>query len=209
MGTKRGLERRLARADRFDHPRVDLEQYATPPDIAAHIIHFADLRGDLQDRTVVDLGTGPGILAIGCAHRAPRRVIGVEIDAAALGTARSNERRIAPPEPVHWVRGDATRAPLRRMADTTVLMNPPFGAQRGNVHADRAFLETAARIADVSYSLHNAGSRSFVDAFADEHGGVIADGMSVTFDLAYQFSFHEETETTVDAELYRIEWADD
>lgn len=206
MGTKRGLERRLSDAERFDHPRVDLEQYATPPDIAAHIVHFVDLHGDVTDRIIIDLGCGPGIIAIGCAHRGPRRVIGLELDSAALDTARKNQRLIDPPLAVDWIRGDATRAPICRTGPTTVVMNPPFGAQRANVHADRAFLRTAARIADVSYSLHNAGSREFIEAFAISNGGEVREAMAVTFDLAYQFEFHDEAATTVDAELYRIVW---
>ncbi len=207
MGTKRGLERRLAAADAFSHPRVDLEQYATPPGIAAHIVHLADLRGDLAGRTVVDLGAGPGILAIGGACREPDRVIGVEIDPAALATARGNDATIGPPVAIEWILGDATRAPLRPGGPTTVLMNPPFGAQRANVHADRAFLRTAARIAEVSYSLHNAGSERFIEAFAAANGGEVVDGLAVEFDLARQFEFHETEQTVVEAELYRIRWA--
>lgn len=209
MGTKRGLERRLAAADVFSHPRIDLEQYATPPDIAAHLVHFADLRGDLAGRSVVDLGAGPGILTIGCACRDPRRVIGVEIDPAALATARENAATIEPPVAIEWILGDATRAPLSPRGRTTVLMNPPFGAQRANVHADRAFLRTAARIADVSYSLHNAGSERFIEAFAEANGGELIDGRAVEFDLARQFDFHETEQTVVDAELYRIRWTQD
>ncbi len=209
MGTKRGLERRLAAADPFSHPRVDLEQYATPPDIAAHIVHLADLRDDLADRTVIDLGTGPGILAIGCAHRAPDRVIGLELDASALAIARSNAAAIDPAASITWIRGDATRAPLCPDGPTTVLMNPPFGAQRGNAHADRAFLRTAADIATVSYSLHNAGSEGFIASFAETHEGCVTDAMGVSFDLERQFSFHEAEETVVEAELYRIVWSSD
>lgn len=206
MGTKRALERRLAAADAFSHPRIDLEQYATPADIAAHIVHFADLRGDLAARTVVDLGAGPGILAIGCAFREPGRVIGVEVDPAALATARDNAVTIDPPVGVDWVLGDATRAPLCPPGPTTVLMNPPFGAQRANVHADRAFLRTAARIADVSYSLHNAGSERFIEAFATANGGEVEDGLAIEFDLARQFEFHGAERAVVEAELYRIRW---
>lgn len=208
MGTKRRLERRLARADRFENPRVDLEQYATPADIAAQIVHYIDLQGDIADRTVIDLGTGPGILSLGCAHRRPERVIGIDIDAAALAIARKNERRVEPPLSIAWVQADATRPPLRRTSPSTVIMNPPFGAQKGHRHADRAFLEAASRLADVSYSIHNAGSQAFVESFASDNGGVVTDGIAINFDLAHQFDFHEEARSTVEAELFRISWQD-
>lgn len=207
MARKAALERRLAEIEPFADPRVDLEQYATPPDIAAHVVHTMDLQGDLRDRTVIDLGTGPGVLALGASLRAPRRVIGVEIDGNALAIARRNERRVDPPIPVAWIRADARRPPLRHLPDATAVMNPPFGAQAGNVHADRAFLAAASAIADVSYSFHNAGSRAFVESFAADRNGTITAAMRVSFDLAYQFAFHDEAVRTIEAELFRIVWA--
>lgn len=207
MSTTGALERILARVDRFEHPRVDLEQYATPPAVAAKLVHFADLRDDLAGHTVVDLGSGPGVIAIGCAFREPRTVVGVEIDPAAIAIARANERRVRPPRSINWIRGDATQPPLCPAGPTTVLMNPPFGAQRGNVHADRAFLAAASGFADVSYSLHNAGSREFVEAFVGDRGGRVTDAFAVTMDLAYQFDFHEDEATEIDAEYYRVVWS--
>lgn len=206
MATKRGLERHLSAAKRFHDPRIDLEQYATPPDIAAHLVHFIDLQGDISDCVVCDLGTGPGILAIGAAFRGPRSVIGLELDPEAIDIARDNERRIDPPRAVEWIRGDATHPPIRPRNDMTVIMNPPFGAQRGNVHADRAFLESAAQIGRVSYSFHNAGSREFIESFASSNGGSVTAAMEVAFDLTHQFPFHEAEVTTIEAELYRICW---
>lgn len=206
MATKRGLERRLSDAEQFSEPRIDLEQYATPPDIAAHLVHYVDMHDDLGGRIVCDLGTGPGILAIGCAHRNPERVIGIELDPDAITLACENERRIDPPVPVDWIQADATRAPIRSDSHLTVIMNPPFGAQRANVHADRAFLRTAARIGRVSYSLHNAGSRAFIEAFAASNGGEVTAAMAVSFDLTYQFPFHDAEVTTIDAEMFRIRW---
>ena len=204
MSTRRGLERRLADLATFEDPDPGLEQYPTPADLAAHLLHDADLRGDLSG-TVVDLGTGTGILALGAALRAPERVIGVEHDAAALATASGNERRLEPPTPVAWLRGDATRPPIDTR-DATVMMNPPFGAQDGNRGADRAFLEAAARIAAASYSIHNAGSEGFVEAFAADSGGAVTHAFEAQFDLGRQFDHHTADRETITAEVFRIEW---
>ena len=46
-------------------PKVELEQYPTPPDVAAHMLFAADAQGDLQDALVADLGCGGAILGIG------------------------------------------------------------------------------------------------------------------------------------------------
>lgn len=209
MATARGLEQILSRVAHFEHPSVELEQYPTPAHVAARLIHLADLRGDIQDRTVVDLGSGPGILAIGCAYRQPRRIVGVEIDARAMQIARANERRVDAPVPIDWLLADALAPPLCPTERTTVVMNPPFGAQRENVHADRGFLEAASRFATVSYSLHNEGSRAFIDAFVADRNGRVTDAVAVKMELDRQFPFHDEAQTEIDAELYRIVWTDE
>jgi putative methylase len=88
----------------------------------------------------------------------------------------------------------------------TVLMNPPFGAQSGNEHADKAFLTAAAGIATVSYSVHNAGSAEFVESFASDHGGEVTHAFEAEFDLPLSFEFHTEESKAVDVEVFRIEW---
>jgi putative methylase len=206
MSTKTELAQQLAVVAGFEDPRVDLEQYRTPPDLAAHLIHTADLQGDVEGRTVVDLGTGTGMLALGAVLRGPRDVVGIDLDPSALRTARENERRVAAAASVEWVLADATRVPLCPPDDTTVVMNPPFGAQSDNEHADRRFLATAADVADVSYSVHNAGSESFVESFATDNGGTVTHAFRAEFDLPRQFDFHERETETVDAEVFRIEW---
>lgn len=206
MPTKSALAQQLGVVAGFDDPRADLEQYRTPPDLAAHLVHRADLQGDIQDRTVVDLGCGTGMLALGATLRGPETVVGVDIDPGALSTARENERKVGSTTSISWVRADATQAPLCPPEETTVVMNPPFGAQSGNEHADRRFLRTAAEISAVSYSLHNEGSRAFVDSFAADNGGDVSHAFAAEFDLPGQFEFHEEERRTIMAELYRIEW---
>ncbi len=204
--TRRRLAQELAVVAGFEDPRAPLEQYHTPPDLAAHIVHVADLRGDIEDRTVIDLGCGTGMLALGAALRGPKRVIGLDIDPAPLSTARENERRVGAMTDVAWVRGDATAAPFAPREPTTILMNPPFGAQSGNEGADRAFLETAAEIAAVSYSVHNAGSESFVESFADDNGGTVTDAFAAEFELPRQFDHHADESRSIDTEVFRIEW---
>ncbi|WP_423751589.1 METTL5 family protein [Salinirarus marinus] len=208
MATKAELEGQLTVVAGFENPQVALEQYPTPPELAAHVVHVADLNGDIEDRTVVDLGTGTGMLALGAALRGPKRVVGVELDRDALETARENRPRVGTRTDIHWVQADATHAPLCPDGPTTVVMNPPFGAQQGHEHADRAFLETAADVADVSYSVHNAGSREFVEAFAADNGGEVTHAFRATFELDRQFDFHEADRKELETEVYRIVWTD-
>ena len=206
MSTKRELEGQLAVVAGFENPQASLEQYPTPPALAAHVIHLADLQGDIQDRTVVDLGAGTGMFALGAALRGPQRVIGLELDGPPLRTAIENRRRVGTTTPIHWVQADATRPPLRLDERATVVMNPPFGAQNGQEGADRAFLKTAAEIAGVSYSVHNTGSQEFIEAFAADNGGEVTHAFAAEFDVDRQFDHHTDDRRAIDTEVYRIEW---
>ena len=205
--TRRRLAQELAVVAGFEDPRAPLEQYHTPPELAAHIVHVADLQGDVEGRTVLDLGCGTGMLALGGALRGPDRAVGVDVDPAPLSTAVENERRVGATADVEWVRGDATRLPLSFGASVTVLMNPPFGARAGHEGADREFLEIASQVADVSYSVHNAGSESFVESFAGDNGGEVTHAFAAEFELPRQFDHHTEESRTIDAEVFRVEWA--
>ncbi|TKX76861.1 methyltransferase domain-containing protein, partial [Halorubrum sp. SD626R] len=103
MTSKRSLAAKLGVVTGFENPQAALEQYPTPPELAAHVVHLADLHDDVDGRTVLDLGTGTGMLALAAALRGPARVIGVELDRAALTTATENDRRVAASAPVHWI----------------------------------------------------------------------------------------------------------
>lgn len=203
---KRALAERLHGLAGFSDPDIELEQYPTPPDLAAHLLHLADLQGDIAGRSVLDLGTGTGMLALAAACRAPTRVLGLERDADALATARENERVVEPETAVNWLRGDATRAPLPEDSVSTVVTNPPFGARTGNEGADRAFLETAAAVSAVSYSIHNAGSQSFVESFAADEGGEVTHAFAAEFEVPRLYEHHEHEREEIAVEVFRIAW---
>jgi putative methylase len=204
--SKRALERRLGGLAGFADPRIDLEQYPTPASLAAQMVHRAGLQDDLSGRTVVDLGAGTGIFALGAAARGAGRVVGLELDPDALATARENEQAFDPEAPVDWVVADATRPPLSISGPTTVISNPPFGARDGNEGADRAFLAAAVDLADVSYSVHNAGSQAFVEAFVADEGGTVTHAYEAAFPVDRQFPFHTDERRELTVEVYRVEW---
>ena len=115
------------------------------------------MRGDLG--TVCDLGCGTGMLAIGAALLGAR-AIGVEIDGEALAVARRNAKKLD--VDVDFIRADVNSLTLKGI--DTVVMNPPFGAQKASA-GDRAFLCKAQKIAKTIYSLHNQGSEGFMRSF--------------------------------------------
>lgn len=214
MASRKAVVRRLEGIADFADPSIELEQYLTPPELAASLLHVAALRRDLTGETVVDLGTGTGTLAVGAALFSPTRVVGIDLDPDALTLARENERRVASepiesgrePTPIDWLRADVRRHPLNAPRQATVLANPPFGAQRGSRHADRPFLEAASELAAVSYTIHNEGSEAFVEEFVGERGGTVTEAFRAAFPVDNRFPFHDEERRDLTVEVFRIEW---
>lgn len=192
---KRKLEMTLERLEGFTAPDLRLEQYSTPAGIASDLLYSALMRGDLDD-TVCDLGCGTGVLAIGAALLGARSV-GVELDPVALKTAEENARRLG--VEVEFVRGDVATINLKNVS--TVVMNPPFGAQKGS-GGDRAFLQKATEIGEVVYSIHNAGSEGFIRRFVEPCK--VEEVQRVAFPLKRSFQFHSKDVEMIEVELYRI-----
>ena len=86
----RDLVAELENVKTWEKPRVELEQYPTPPDIAAHMLMTADAEGDVEDALVADLGCGGCILGIAAALLGAGHVTGIDIDPAAVKIAAQN-----------------------------------------------------------------------------------------------------------------------
>ena len=85
------LEWFLQSLDDFPAPKVSLEQYATRPHIASHMLHVIDATfDDIRDKAVADLGCGTGMLSVGAAALGAGCVVGVDVDEDALEVCRQN-----------------------------------------------------------------------------------------------------------------------
>lgn len=191
------LERLLSSIPPHPAPRVELEQYATPADLAAPLLFEARALGDVEGARVVDLGCGTGVLAIGAALLGAREVVGVEVDAVALAVARAQAQRLG--AVVEWTERDV--AAWEGRADT-VLMNPPFGAQQRG--ADRAFLDAAFRTAPVVYTLHNASTVAFVEAYAARAAFARTHAWRLRFPLRHQYRHQERAVQVIDVTALRF-----
>jgi putative methylase len=197
---KRKLEMLLEQVKGFERPDVSREQYATPATVAAELLYFAFMNGDLEG-SVIDLGCGTGVLAIGAGllgrdAGVTQKIIGIDSDISALVTAKDNARSLG--APVEWICCD-----IRDVCGQfdTVIMNPPFGAQeKGN---DRPFLDKALQSGCVIYSIHNAGSQSFIESYIRGRG-IVTDMVKLKFPMRHTFKFHKKEIAYIDVELYRI-----
>eukprot|EP01012_Entosiphon_sulcatum_P020459 TRINITY_DN25404_c0_g1_i1.p1 TRINITY_DN25404_c0_g1~~TRINITY_DN25404_c0_g1_i1.p1 ORF type:complete len:287 (+),score=27.59 TRINITY_DN25404_c0_g1_i1:27-863(+) len=80
----------------FSHKRSkDMEQYDSPPSIAARLIWTAHQNDHVSNRVVIDLGCGTGALTVALCLLRPRAVIGIDVDSNALTRCCQNLRKAA------------------------------------------------------------------------------------------------------------------
>jgi putative methylase len=195
------LEMTLQRLRGFSRPRASLEQYQTPAPLAARLLYHALMKGDIEGKRVCDLGCGTGILAIGAALLGAASVTGVDIDEKALAVARENADLLN--AEVRFLAADVREAGCHERIGTadTVIMNPPFGAQK--IHADRPFIDCSLAVAPVTYSIFNAGSLPFVEAYTAPKAE-ITDKVGGAFPIKRTFAFHTRDVLEIEVEILRL-----
>jgi putative methylase len=196
---QRQLEILLQQVPQLQKPNPRLEQYMTPAPIAADILFRAYQWGDIEDRTVVDLGCGTGIFAVGAVHMGAKKVLGIDSDKNIVMLAKEYGKKNL--LPIEFKVQDVTT--VETTCDT-VLMNPPFGAQKSNQNADRKFIEKAFEISNVIYSLHLKKTLPFLEKMIFALKGEITDKKEYNFPIKWMFEFHEKEVIYYDVILLRI-----
>ncbi|MGB9978371.1 METTL5 family protein [Methanobacterium sp.] len=200
---KRHLEMMLQQIPPHRSPKVHLEQYTTPSNIASDILWNAYALGDIEDKKVVDLGCGTGIFAIGAALLGASEVTGVDIDPDALETAKIQASKMGIEDNVKFISKDIQE--FTGNADT-VIQNPPFGAQKAKrKEADRIFMTKAMEIAPVVYSFHIRETESFVEKFFNKLDGCITHKFCYSFPIPRTYHFHEKEKINIDVIVVRIQ----
>ena len=195
------LEMTLQRLRGFSRPQAALEQYQTPAPLAARLLYHALMKGDIEGKRVCDLGCGTGVLAIGAALLGAASVTGIDIDKRALAVARENAALLD--TDVTFLAVDVREGGCQERigACDTVVMNPPFGAQKA--HADRPFIDCALAVAGVTYSIFNAGSIPFVEAYTAQRAE-ITEKIGGAFPIKRTFAFHTKDMQEFEVEILRL-----
>jgi len=195
---KKRLEILLSKLKSLQTPKMDLEQYTIPANLAAEMLYIANsIYDDIHGKTVLDLGTGAGRLAIGAQLLGAKRVVAVDVDPSAITVARSNGIELS--AKIEWVIADIEA--IRGSFDT-VIMNPPFGTRIQ--HKDRVFLWKALDVGKVVYSLHKRSTRRYLLDFIASRNGIVHGLFEFDLEIPHMFSFHEEEKYSVEVDLYRI-----
>jgi putative methylase len=186
----------LSRLAGYDAPRAAAEQVVSPPEAAATMLFEALRRGDLVGRSVVDLGCGPGVLAIGAALLGAGSVEGTDADRESVAVARRNATELS----VGCVLLEGRVEDYTTACDT-VVMNPPFGAQRR--HADRPFWEAAYRVARRRiYAFALDASRTFIADSAVARGAHVEAIEPVPWRFPRTFPHHRKRSVELPVDLW-------
>ncbi|XP_058837754.1 rRNA N6-adenosine-methyltransferase METTL5 [Topomyia yanbarensis] len=201
------IEEFLQTVDGFENPNVTLEQYVTPSHIASRMLYTIQTNyNDLENKFVLDIGSGAGMLSIGASLLGAAHVVGIEIDSEAIEIFKNNIKgfEIENVDCVQWDVLYKESLNLERKFDT-VLMNPPFGTKQ-NTGIDMKFLRTGLNCAQVSvYSLHKTSTRDHIKKKSVEwsvKSYVIAE---LRYNLPHTFKFHKRSSVDIAVDLWRFE----
>lgn len=219
----------LEGVEAFCKPDIQLEQYCTGVEIAAHSLYqIQSCFGDIEGKLVADVGCGTGMLGIGCALLDAAHVVGFDIDAVALAQARANISELELDEIFDCVHCDVLAAsglPLRCLAPPisgfactreesaatphgvfdTAIMNPPFGTRRPG--ADVGFVKAGLAAVHANgcvYSMHKSSTRAHLIRTAESLGVGCEVVAQLRFDLPATYAFHSSETADVAVDLLRF-----
>lgn len=202
MNSKKALAVFLSKLQDFNKPKVYLEQYCTPSEIAADFLWDAYMNGELNG-TVLDLGAGTGILGLGALLLGAKKVIFVEKDSDVLIILKENltilKNNFDNLGDYEIINDDLLMTDIE--ADVAI-SNPPFGTR--NKHVDLAFLEYASIHAPVSYSFHKTSTLTFLRTRISQLGATIIQEKHYQFPLRQKLPQHKKKIEYIDVSLLKI-----
>jgi putative methylase len=188
----------------FDKANAQLEQYPTDSEVASDALWLAHMLGDLNGKTVLDLGAGTGVLSIGALLLGAKSATLVEVDASALDIAKENkafiEEKIGKKLEMSFVNSNVLECALK---SDVVLMNPPFGTR--DEHIDSKFLLKAFEMGRVIYSFHKDGTGKHIDRLIEQNGFEKTHHLRFSFPLKQTMSHHTKKIERIDVGLWRAE----
>lgn len=132
-----------------------LEQYQTDGKTASYILNIAFLDGNIEGKSIIDMGTGNGIFAIGAKLLGASEVTAIDIDQKQIDISLENSKKLG--LNINFLKCDVNDTTGQY---DTCIMNPPFGSVK--THSDLPFIEKACSISRKVYAIHNYKTKEFV-----------------------------------------------
>jgi putative methylase len=186
---KKQLEIELSKIiDDFKEPKIKFEQYMTPPEIAAFIIHYAWMKGEIENKKIIDIGAGTGMLGIGAAFLGGN-VTMIEIDKDAYEILKNNVAKTD--HEIRLINKNIFDFDFDEEYDTA-LINPPFGIKSKNKDMD--FIVKASKISKHIFSIHDGSesNKNNIKSLFEKHNLKIIESLMMDFSLKSTYPWHEE-----------------
>lgn len=182
MKNKKQLEIALQKIPPHQNPKVEYEQYSTPSSIASDLLWNSYSLGDVEGKTILDLGCGTGIFTIGSLKLNAKSAIGVDIDKESIDAANRYVSEKLNFNNYDFVLSDVEKFETDLTIDT-IFQNPPFGSQKkARKGEDLKFIDKACQLnSSVIYSFHMASSKDFLIDY------YISKGLEITHIFNYRF----------------------
>ena len=191
----------LSKLKKFEKPKTYLEQYSTPREIAATIIWDAYMKGLIENKTVVDLGAGTGILGIGALKLGAKKVIFIEKDDDAIKVLKENLSDEEFEGTFEIIQINLLTEENLPSADL-VITNPPFGTK--NKHADIKFLEQAKKISRNIYSFHKTSTDNLILKWIDKQELTVNEKFNFKFSLGATMKQHNKKAHLVEITCWQV-----
>jgi len=174
---------------------------------------------DINEKNIVDLGCGCGILGLGASLLGSSYTIGIDVDQKALNIAQQNSqdldlqvefiladmRHFVTPHELQKILKVPTKgvSSFGRNIDT-VIMNPPFGTKNKGI--DLIFLSKAIQIANCSvYSLHKTSTRQHILKKAKEWGTEAQVLAELRWEIPAMHNFHKKKAVDIEVDFIRFD----
>lgn len=195
---QKDLEIQLTQLQNFDNPKIQLEQYQTPPRLVAMISWRALQLGDIKDKVVADFCCGTGLFAIAAKILGAKKVYAFEIDHDALNIAKRNAKDVG--VEIEFIEADVRKVNTRV---NTVLMNSPFGV-KGAIK-DQEFLQAALKNSEISYSIHLYQEKNveFLQKFVIQNQKKVEEKIKAEFEIPKIYHFHKKRYHVIEVAILR------
>ncbi len=196
----------LSKLKTFSKPNEQLEQYSSDSETAAKLLWQAYLTGHINNKYVLDLGCGTGILGIGALLLGAKHVEFIDVDATIYIALKENLALLQE----HWeinilgkwsfTNTNLSTCNKKRREDAVVIMNPPFGTKIK--HADKLFLQAAMTMAPIVYTMHKTATRNFIQSYSYDAGFYIPWQENVSYPLKQTLQHHKKRLERIEITLY-------
>jgi putative methylase len=189
----------LSKLKDFPSPNIKLEQYSTDSNIAAEILWQAKMKGDVENRIVLDPAAGPGILGIGALILGAKKVIFIDKDPETKKLIEENIKSLGKKNYEIIIKDFQE---YNEKADT-IIQNPPFGTKNKNI--DQVFLKKAMELAPIIYTIHKTSTKAFIEKLIKNNNYKITDYNEYLFPLKYSMKHHQKRVKKIEVSCWRIE----